>query len=114
MTDPDAVQRWLDGYSRAWESCDPAEISALFSEDAEYRLRPWDEGDPPGTYEGRYRPLVVQGDSAITTGTSRYHTDASRTTLYREYHNLFVLRFAGDGRCRSFTEWFIRAPNRAG
>jgi hypothetical protein len=54
--------------------------------------------DPPGTYEGRYRPLVVQGDSAITTGTSRYYTDASRTTLDREYHNLFVLHFAGDGR----------------
>jgi ketosteroid isomerase-like protein len=132
MTDTDAVQRWLDAYSYAWESYDPDEIGALFSEDAEYRLHPWDEGDdvirgrqaivdawlrqpdPRGTYVGRYRPLVVEGDSAVTTGTSRYYTDATRTTLDREYHNLFVLRFAEDGRCRSFTEWFMRVPGRAG
>jgi ketosteroid isomerase-like protein len=132
MTDTDAVQRWLDGYCRAWERYDPDEIGALFSDDAEYRLHPWDEGDdvirgcraivdawlrepdPPGTYEGRYRPLVLQGDSAVTTGTSRYYTDATRTRLDREYHNLFVLRFAADGRCRSFTEWFMRSPGPAG
>lgn len=26
------------------------------------------------------------------------------------YHNLWVLRFTDDGRCRSFTEWYMEAP----
>lgn len=128
MIDANAVQRWLDAYSRAWESYDPAQIGALFSDDAEYRWHPWDEGedvargrqaivdawlerpDQSGTYEGKYRPLLVDGDGAIAIGTSRYYTDAGRSTLDRMYHNLYVLRFGADGRCRSFTEWFMQAP----
>lgn len=39
------VQRWLDAYSRAWITYDPGEIGALFSEDAEYRYHPWEQGD---------------------------------------------------------------------
>lgn len=128
MIDVDTVQAWLDGYTRAWESYDPVRIGALFSDDAEYRWHPWDEGDdvargrqaivdawlanpdPPGTYEGRYRPLLVQNGTAVAVGTSRYYTDASRSVLDREYHNLYLLRFAPDGSCRSFTEWFMKAP----
>ena len=126
--DADQVQRWLDAYMHAWITYDPDEIRALFSEDAEYRWHPWDEGDDvargqgeivtawlanrdaAGTYRGAYRPLLISGDQAITEGESLYYTDATQTTLDRAYHNLWVLRFDGDGRCRSFTEWYMEHP----
>jgi len=128
MVGDEQAQRWLDAYSHAWETYDPEAIGDLFTEDAEYRWHPWDEGDEvahgrkeivaawlkdpdkPGTYTGEYRPLLVHGDTVIAVGVSRYYTDASRQTLDREYHNLWVMEFDGAGRCRSYTEWFMKAP----
>jgi hypothetical protein len=31
----------------------------------------------------------------------------------REYHNCFMMRFDGGGRCADFTEWFMRQPRDA-
>ena len=134
MVDEAGAQRWLNAYSRAWESYYPAAIGDLFSDDAEYRWHPWDEGanvargrpaivdawlkepDKPGTYTGDYRPLLVHGDTVVAVGVSRYYTDATKRTLDREYHNLWILEFDDTGRCRSFTEWYMKSPNpkRAG
>jgi ketosteroid isomerase-like protein len=123
------VQRWLDAYSHAWITYDPGEIGALFADDVAYRWHPWDEGDDvvrgrdqivnawlndhdtAGTYYGEYRPLVIQGDQAIATGMSYYYTDTTQMTLERAYHNLWVLQFTDDGKCRSFTEWYMKAPD---
>ena len=133
--DRDHVQRWLDDYVRAWETYDTDGIAALFSKDAEYRWHPWDSGDDvargrdeivagwlaedardaEGTYEGRYEPFAVEGDVAVARGTSRYFTDATRNTLDREYHNVFLMEFDGEGRCRSFVEVYMQTPpDRAG
>ncbi len=126
--DAGMVQRWLDAYSHAWTTYDPDETGALFSDDAEYRYHPWDEGDDvvrgreqivanwlenrdkAGTYRGEYRPLLVGGDQAIAVGVSGYYSDETQTTLERAYHNLWVLRFDDAGQCRSFTEWYMEAP----
>ena len=126
--DDEMVQRWLDAYTHAWITYDPNEIGALFTEDAEYRWHPWDEGDDvargrsqivaawlanrdaAGTYRGAYRPLLVKDDVAIAVGMSIYYTDATQGTLDRSYHNLWVLRFTGEGQCRSFTEWYMPTP----
>ena len=127
--DTEQVQRWLDAYTHAWMTYDPNEISALFTEDAEYRWHPWDEGDEvargrtqiaaawlehrdaTGTYHGAYHPLLVDGDQAVAVGLSSYYTDETQTTLDRAYHNLWILRFGEEGRCRSFTEWYMQAPS---
>lgn len=117
---------WLERYARAWRSYDAAEIAALFSQDATYRYHPWDEPlrgreaivaswldepDAPGTYEGRYEPVVVDGEQAVATGRSRYFgPDGS---VDREYHNCFVMRFDAEGRCAEFTEWFMKHPRDA-
>lgn len=126
---PDDVQRWLDRYVAAWKSYDAAEIGELFSADAEYRYHPWDEPvrgrdaivtawiapdgdastrDEPGTYDAAYRPWAIDGDRAVAVGTSDYFTDATRATREQRYHNVYLLEFGADGRCRSFTEWFIQ------
>lgn len=127
----DMAQRWLDAYTHAWTTYDPGEIGALFTGDAQYRWHPWDEGDevargrdqivaawlenrdPAGTYFGVYRPLQVTDDLVIAVGTTSYYTDDTRATLERTYYNLWVVRFAEDGQCRSFTEWYMQAPMSA-
>jgi len=124
------VQAWLDAYSRAWETYDPADIAALFTEDAEYRYHPFDEPergrdtivadwlnpggdastrDAAGTYVGEYHPYAVDGWRAVAIGTSTYWTDASRSTVDRVFYNSWLLEFAPDGRCRSFTEYYMAA-----
>ena len=124
----ETVQAWLDAYERAWETYDPEQIAALFSENAEYRWHPADEPvvgrdeivrawvapegdesgrDKPGTYLGEYRPYAVDGHRAVAIGTSTYWTDASRAKLERVYYNNWLLEFDDDGRCRSFTEYYM-------
>jgi hypothetical protein len=41
--------------------------------------------------------------SFVAHGRTRYLTD-DRTGVDREFANVFVCRFDGDGRCREFTE----------
>ncbi|HEV2005088.1 MAG TPA: nuclear transport factor 2 family protein [Candidatus Limnocylindrales bacterium] len=128
MTHED-VQAWLDRYVEAWQSYDREQIAALFSEDAEYRYHPWDDPlqgreaivndwlspggdpaqrDPPGTVEASYRPFAVDGDVAVATGTSTYYADASRHEVFRRYHNAYLITFDASGKCRSFTEFFMK------
>ena len=125
----ETVQDWLDAYERAWETYDPDQIGALFSADAEYRWHPWDEPvvgrdeivrawvapegnessrDEPGTYLGEYRPYAVDGNRAVAIGTSTYWTDASRSKVARMYYNNWLLEFDDEGRCRSFTEYYMK------
>jgi ketosteroid isomerase-like protein len=127
----DDVQAWLDRYVHAWETYDEAEIGELFSEDAEYRYHPWDEPvrgrdaivrdwvaphgsastrDAPGTYAAAYTAYAVDDDVAVAVGTSTYWTDATRTGQLRMYHNVYLLAFDAAGRCRLFTEYFMKAP----
>jgi hypothetical protein len=121
--DETGFQRWLDRYVEAWRTYDEAAIGDLFSDDAEYRWHPWDapedvrgraaivaawlgDRDEPGTWTAEYRPWVVAGDRAVALGVSRY-LDADGA-LDREYHNVFLCRFDDEGRCREFTELFMR------
>ena len=120
----DDVQRWLDAYVDAWRTYDPGAIGALFAEDATYRYHPYDEEavagrvaivaawredqDTPGSWEAHYEPFAVDGDRAVTVGTSRYvNPDGSTRDLY---HNLWTLRFDADGQCTEFVEWFMEQP----
>ena len=130
----EGVDRWLADYIAAWKSYDSDRIAALFTEDISYRYHPYDdpiegrdevvkawreEGDhpeagtrdEPGTYEAEYSTVAVDGDVAVATGWSSYK-DSADGPVARTYDNCFVMRFAEDGRCREFTEWFIQRKSR--
>ncbi|MBA3433337.1 MAG: nuclear transport factor 2 family protein [Actinobacteria bacterium] len=118
-----AFQRRLDDYIDAWKSYDEAAIGGLFSENATYRYHPWDEDsvvgraaivanwleerDDPGSWSAEYRPWAIDGDRAVAAGISRY-LGADGDTVEREYHNVFLCRFDDEGRCREFTELYLR------
>jgi len=128
----DDVQAWLDRYISAWAAYDADSIGDLFSLDAHYRYHPSDEGytgrdaivrawteptgdagtgrDEPGTWEAHYVPFVVSDDRAVAVGYSRYFEDATRAAVRATYDNAYLLEFDADGRCRSFTEFFVERP----
>jgi ketosteroid isomerase-like protein len=127
------VARWLDDYVEAWKTYDRDLIAALFTEDVEYRYHPYDhpvrgrdavvdswlgEGDhedastrdAEGTYEAAYSPVAVDGDIAVATGSSTYF-ERPGGPVDKVYDNCYVMRFDDQGRCREFTEWFIKRPD---
>jgi ketosteroid isomerase-like protein len=125
-----AAQGWLDRYVAAWESYEPDAIADLFSEDVVYRYHPYDEPivgrdavvaswlgegesddastrDEPGTYEASYSPVAVDGDTVVAAGTSTY-LDSPGGSVDRVYENCYLMKFDGDGRCREFTEYYMK------
>jgi hypothetical protein len=116
---------WLDAYVEAWRTYEVDAIGELFSQDVEYRYHPWDDPvrgraaivedwledrDDPDSWTAEYRPWLVAGDDAVAVGVSRY-LGSDRQTVEREYHNVFLCRFDGEGRCREFTELFLKRPD---
>jgi hypothetical protein len=117
------IQDWLDRYVAAWRSNERGQIEALFTEDALYRYLPYERSDSiahgreeiatgwlehadaPGSWEARYEPFALDGDRAVATGYSRYAATDSEPE--RTYHNAFLMRFAPDGRCAEFTEYYM-------
>jgi hypothetical protein len=117
-----SVQKWLDDYVAAWKSYDPAAIGALFSENVAYRYNPYDEPvhgrdtvvanwienrDEPNSYAAAYKPIAVDGSTAVSNGQSLYY-EADGKTVKRKFDNIFVLRFDAEGRCEDFCEWFMQ------
>jgi len=126
------AQTWLDRYVAAWLSYDAEDIAALFSAGVAYRYHPSDEPitgreavvaswlgessangastrDAPGTYAAQYEPVAVDGDVVVATGTSTYR-ERPDGPVVRVYDNCFVMRFDADGKCREFTEYYLRRP----
>jgi ketosteroid isomerase-like protein len=118
MTDATTVTAWMNDYLRAWDSNAPDAIRALFTDDAEYRTAPFDvpragidaiiagwveDQDQPGDHEFTWNLLGIDGDLAFVEGDTIYGED-------RRYANLWVMRFADDGRATSFTEWYMTRP----
>ena len=117
------VQRWLDRYVEAWRTNQREPIEELFTEDAVYAYRPWDdpertvrgrdaivsswleEPDEPTAWEAHYEPYTVDGDRAVAVGWSRYV--AAGDLPEQTYHNAYLLRFAPDGRCAEFHEFYM-------
>ena len=125
MLDRAVVQAWLDAYVQAWKTYNKESIGNLFSEDATYFYSPYstpvhdrdnivaswlDETDSPGTYDGHYEPLLIEGDRAVTNGRSRYF-EQDGTTLKAEWDNIFVLLFDTDCRCKEYREWYMKRPS---
>jgi hypothetical protein len=114
------LAEWIDGYVRAWNSNEPEDIGALFSDDAEYRTAPFREPvrgrqaivaewlelkDEPGSATFDWQPLLDTPELAIVTGTTTY-VGPPQTA----YSNLWVIRLDESGRCREFTEWWMLQP----
>jgi hypothetical protein len=111
------VEGWLESYVNAWKSNSPRDIAKLFTEDAYYSTGPFDEpwigqediidgwidlGDQPEDWTFEYEVVAVDGEVGVIHGTTVYKDDIGT------FSNVWILRFAEDGRCKDFREWFVR------
>jgi hypothetical protein len=94
------LRGWLEGQSIGYRVSEvngrPAVVAAWLT-----------DPDEPGSWEADYEVLAIDGDTYVAHGRTRYLTD-DRSTVDREFANVFVCRFDTDGRCREFTEWYMR------
>lgn len=116
MTERDSVQQWLAGYETAWRTKGTAGLAALFTEDATYLQSPYDKPvtglDAIGHMWKREREgpdevftlateiIAVDGQVAVVRAEVHYGDPTTQ-----EYRDLWVIRFAADGRCEWFEEW---------
>ena len=105
--------RWVAGYERAWRERDLDGVTRLFTEDARYRRSPYTESatghdaiqafwqeDQGTTFTVTADPVAVEGRDAVVRLEVRYVEP-----VVQEYRDLWILRFAPDGRVEDFEEW---------
>lgn len=109
-----SVEAWIGAYERAWRAAGTGSLGELFSEDATYRMSPYEEParghaeigalwerertGPDEGFEMSSELVAVEGDTAVARIDVAYAGGA-------EYRDLWIFRFAADGRCREFEEW---------
>jgi len=123
MTDTTTIERgvvsaWVTAYRKAWGSNTDDDIRALFTDDGEYLGGPSDtavvgvdaivahwisRAEKPDDTTFEWEVIGVDGDTGFVQGRVDYVTGEL-------FDNLWVIRFAADGRARSFTEWWIKRP----
>ncbi len=107
------MMQWVAEYERAWRSGDLPGVTRLFTEDASYRTSPYEEprighaaiqafwrDDEGRAFSVSAEPVAVEGPDAVVRLEVRY-----RDPVVQEYRDLWVLRFASDGRVEAFEEW---------
>jgi ketosteroid isomerase-like protein len=114
MIDRASVEKWIGAYEQAWRSAGTNSLAEIFCADASYRMSPYENevrgleqiGElwerervgPEEEFEMSSELVAVEGDTAVARIEVAYTGGA-------EYRDLWIIRFASDGRCREFEEW---------
>jgi len=112
--DRERVMAWVAAYEEAWRAGDQDAVGRLFTEDARYLRSPYD--DAPLVGHDAIRGFWDADDGATFTVTAEAVAAEARDAVVRlevhyleperqEYRDLWVLRFARDGRVEHFEEW---------
>jgi ketosteroid isomerase-like protein len=110
------IEDWIAAYERAWRSEGTDLLAGLFTEDASYRMSPYEEPavglaaiaelwerereSHEEAFEMRHEVIAAQQDVAVVRVEVRYLAPGGS-----EYRDLWIVRLAADGRCREFEEW---------
>lgn len=111
-----SIEEWVEGYERAWRSAGTGSLHELFAEDATYRMSPYEEPargidaiaglwerereGPDEPFEMSHAIVAAEGDTAVVRVEVQYGGPGRL-----QYRDLWIVRFAADGRCREFEEW---------
>jgi hypothetical protein len=114
MAERAGAEAWIEAYERAWRTAGTTLLAELFTEEASYRMSPYAEpaaglaeigelwererSGPDEKFSMSYELVAVDGDVAVARIEVAYASGA-------EYRDLWIVRFAADGRCRAFEEW---------
>jgi uncharacterized protein (TIGR02246 family) len=114
--DRNRVREWLAGYERAWRSPGTEALAELFTPDASYQQGPylapkvglpaiaamWEETreGPAEVFTMTSEIVAVDGEVAVVRVGVAYGDPVTQA-----YRDLWVMRFAADGRCQAYEEW---------
>jgi hypothetical protein len=107
------IEDWMERYVRAWRTAGTEPLGKLFTEDATYRMSPYEEPlvglpaiadmweaereGPDEVFSMTSEIVAVDGETAVVRVEVAYSD--------REYRDLWLIRFAEDGRAKAFEEW---------
>jgi ketosteroid isomerase-like protein len=107
---------WVGRYERLWRTPGTEGLAEIFTPEATYLQAPfrepvvglpaiermWEQEreGPHEAFEMTSAVLAVEGDTAVVRVHVRYGPPKPR-----EWLDMWVVRFAGDGRCVAFEEW---------
>ena len=110
------VEEWVTAYERAWRTAGTESLRELFVEEATYSMGPYEEPavglaaiaelwererqGPEEKFAMRHEVVAVEGETAVVRVEVQY--GPPRRLQYRD---LWIVRFASDGRCGEFEEW---------
>jgi hypothetical protein len=118
-----ALEKWLAGYERVWETRDAARAAELFTPNASYYEMPF---DAPKTGQGGIREywssvtadqrdidfksqvVAVNGQRGVAHWSATF--TAASTGARVELDGVFVLTFDANGRCSELREWWHLRP----
>ncbi|HXR30446.1 MAG TPA: nuclear transport factor 2 family protein [Solirubrobacterales bacterium] len=114
--DRESVSAWVAAYERAWRTAGTDPLRDLFAADATYRMSPYEDAasglaeigelwerervGPDEEFTLAHEIVAIEGDTAVVRLEVEY--GGAKRLRYRD---LWLLRFAADGRCREFEEW---------
>jgi hypothetical protein len=110
------VARWIAAYEAAWRAPGTGGLARIFTPDATYRQRPYDEPvvglpaiarmweaereGPDEAFHMASEIIAVDGAAAVVRVRVLYGHPVTQ-----EWRDLWLVRFAPDGRCAAFEEW---------
>ncbi|MEU6019929.1 YybH family protein [Micromonospora sp. NPDC048871] len=119
--DREQVTGWIAAYERAWRTPGTEALATIFTEQASYRQGPYrkpvvglpaiarmweaERDGPDEVFQMTSEVVAVEGDTAVARLEVRYGDPVDQ-----EYRDLWIMRFAEDGRCASFEEWPFWPP----
>jgi hypothetical protein len=114
--DRNRTDAWVATYEQAWRTLGTGVLRGLFTEDASYRMSPYEEPSvglerigevwererqgPDEEFEITHEIVAIEADTAVVRVEVQYGPPDRH-----QYRDLWVVRFAADGRCREFEEW---------
>jgi uncharacterized protein (TIGR02246 family) len=120
--DRQQVGAWVAAYERLWRTPGADGLAEIFTPDATYLQGPFREPviglpaiermweaereGPQEEFEMTSDVVAVDGDTAVVRVHVRYGPPRKK-----EWLDLWIIRYAEDGRCRAFEEWPF-APDR--
>jgi hypothetical protein len=107
---------WATAYERVWRTAGTDGLGELFTADATYQQAPFREPvrgllaiarmweaervGPEEVFRMTSEPVAVDGDTGVMRVEVSYGDP-----VRQEYRDLWIIRFAEDGRCLAFEEW---------
>jgi ketosteroid isomerase-like protein len=115
------AEAWIAAYERAWRAPGTEALGELFTPDATYLQGPYDEpvvglpaigrmweAEREGPDEAfRMTSDVIAVDGATAVARLEVHYG---DPVWQQWRDLWVIRFADDGRCAAFEEWPVSPP----